>query len=283
MANHVEPEASSDPLLLLLDRLVVELEHVSTLEADEVVVVLVVARGFVGRLSLAEAPLGGQPTLGQQLEGAVDGGVADAWVVLAREPQEFFDAHVTTRAEESLGDDVALTRRLEALLRQKGVKLVHQRVYVLLDGRRRFTRHPPKLLRIGGARKRCPRRVGRCNRTRSSTRRGPLKIRGVGPYTPPPMARSRKRDATPEAAPEEAEAGTGGIDGVLDGLEAVVSELESGELPLEQALLRFEHGVKLARKGGAMLDAVEERVETLLADRETEAFEHGATGEDAET
>lgn len=59
-----------------------------------------------------------------------------------------------------------------------------------------------------------------------------------------------------------------GIDGVLDGLENVVKELESGELPLERALERFEEGVRLARKGGQILDAVEARVETLLADRD---------------
>jgi exodeoxyribonuclease VII small subunit len=64
-------------------------------------------------------------------------------------------------------------------------------------------------------------------------------------------------------------AGNGaGIDGVLDGLENVVKELESGELPLERALERFEEGVRLARKGGQILDAVEARVETLLADRD---------------
>lgn len=280
MAYNVEAEASRDALLLLLDRFVVELEDVPALEADQMVVVLVVAGRLVGCLSFAEATLGGKSTLGQQLEGPVDGGVPDAGVVLPSEAQQFFDTHVTARPEKPLGDDVALTRGLEALFRQEGVKLVHQRVYVLLYGRRRFTRHGLKLLRIAGGRKRCSRRGRRCNPPPSSARCRALKIPGVGLYTPPPMARSPKRDAKakvsdePEVAPE-------GIDGVLDGLEAVVSELESGELPLEQALLRFEHGVKLARKGGAMLDAVEERVETLLADRdEVAAFEHGVDDTD---
>ena len=47
-----------------------------------------------------------------------------------------------------------------------------------------------------------------------------------------------------------------------------VAELESGDLPLERALERFEHGVKLARQGSKALDAVEERVEVLLAERD---------------
>lgn len=58
------------------------------------------------------------------------------------------------------------------------------------------------------------------------------------------------------------------IDALLRGLEAVVKELEGGELPLEKALERFEEGVRLARRGSQMLDAVEERVEMLLSDRE---------------
>jgi exodeoxyribonuclease VII small subunit len=59
-----------------------------------------------------------------------------------------------------------------------------------------------------------------------------------------------------------------GIDEILDGLEAVVAQLEAGDLPLEEALRRFEHGVGLARRGSSLLDAVEERVEQLLADRD---------------
>ncbi|MEM7153445.1 MAG: exodeoxyribonuclease VII small subunit [Myxococcota bacterium] len=58
------------------------------------------------------------------------------------------------------------------------------------------------------------------------------------------------------------------MDEILDGLESVVTELEAGDLPLEDALKRFEQGVELARKGSTVLDAVEERVEELLADRD---------------
>jgi len=58
------------------------------------------------------------------------------------------------------------------------------------------------------------------------------------------------------------------IDEILDGLEEVVQELEAGDLPLEDALRRFEQGVSLARRGSTLLDAVEQRVEQLLADRD---------------
>jgi exodeoxyribonuclease VII small subunit len=47
-------------------------------------------------------------------------------------------------------------------------------------------------------------------------------------------------------------------------LAEIVEHLESGELPLEQALALFEEGVRLARTSQARLDAAEKRVEELL-------------------
>jgi exodeoxyribonuclease VII small subunit len=86
------------------------------------------------------------------------------------------------------------------------------------------------------------------------------------------MARTAKRSPSERASSDEDRAATNtepqGIDGILDGLEGVVKQLEEGDLPLERALERFEEGVRLARRGSQLLDAVEERVETLLADRD---------------
>lgn len=88
------------------------------------------------------------------------------------------------------------------------------------------------------------------------------------------MARSKKgpsgktggpKSSSGEAVEDESAVG---IDAILDGLEQAVQELEAGDLPLEQALRRFEQGVALARRGSTLLDAVEERVEQLLADRD---------------
>ncbi len=65
----------------------------------------------------------------------------------------------------------------------------------------------------------------------------------------------------PSAAAEEL-----GFDQVLERLRTVVSRLEQGNLPLEQALKAFEDGVRLSRRGSSILDAAEQRVELLQRD-----------------
>lgn len=53
----------------------------------------------------------------------------------------------------------------------------------------------------------------------------------------------------------------------LSELEQIVTRLESGDLPLEEALNEFERGV-LARQGQAKLQQAEQRVQILLSDNE---------------
>ncbi|CUX96428.1 exodeoxyribonuclease VII small subunit [Candidatus Doolittlea endobia] len=53
---------------------------------------------------------------------------------------------------------------------------------------------------------------------------------------------------------------------VLKELEQIVTRLESGALPLEQALNEFEHGVHLARQSQKTLQEAEQRVQILLND-----------------
>ncbi|CNL38466.1 exodeoxyribonuclease VII small subunit [Yersinia proxima] len=52
----------------------------------------------------------------------------------------------------------------------------------------------------------------------------------------------------------------------LSELEQIVTRLESGELPLEEALNEFERGVQLARLGQQTLLQAEQRVQVLLSD-----------------
>lgn len=50
----------------------------------------------------------------------------------------------------------------------------------------------------------------------------------------------------------------------LERLEAIVSELEGGELPLEKALELFEEGVELGRSCGTQLEDAEKKISLLV-------------------
>ncbi|WP_159565077.1 exodeoxyribonuclease VII small subunit [Budvicia diplopodorum] len=50
----------------------------------------------------------------------------------------------------------------------------------------------------------------------------------------------------------------------LGELEQIVNRLETGELPLEDALNEFERGIQLARQGQQQLQQAEQRVQILL-------------------
>ena len=47
-------------------------------------------------------------------------------------------------------------------------------------------------------------------------------------------------------------------------LEAIVEELEGGELSLEDSIARYEEGIKLSRRLGQVLDESEKRIERLV-------------------
>ena len=52
----------------------------------------------------------------------------------------------------------------------------------------------------------------------------------------------------------------------LQDLEQIVKELETGDLPLEKALKRFEEGIRLSQQCSQMLDETEKKVSQLIAD-----------------
>ena len=59
----------------------------------------------------------------------------------------------------------------------------------------------------------------------------------------------------------------------LTDLETLVEELESGDLPLEKAMKKFEEGIKLTRGCQAALKEAEQKVEILLKSAGGEALE----------
>ncbi len=52
----------------------------------------------------------------------------------------------------------------------------------------------------------------------------------------------------------------------LKQLEQIVQELESGNLPLEKAMKKFEEGVKLSKFCSEKLDETEKKISVLLHD-----------------
>jgi exodeoxyribonuclease VII small subunit len=49
----------------------------------------------------------------------------------------------------------------------------------------------------------------------------------------------------------------------LSGLEKIVSELENGELSLEESLKKFEEGVKLTKNCQQIIDDAEKRIKII--------------------
>ena len=54
------------------------------------------------------------------------------------------------------------------------------------------------------------------------------------------------------------------LEKTLADLEALVNELESGDLPLEKAMQKFEQGIKLTRACQTALKEAEQKVEILV-------------------
>ncbi len=87
------------------------------------------------------------------------------------------------------------------------------------------------------------------------------------------MGKSKGRTGPAEEAPFEE---------VMERLQAVVEQLEEGDLPLEESLAMFEEGVRLSRAGAKRLDEAERRVEELLAagdELQTSPLEESEAGE----
>lgn len=63
---------------------------------------------------------------------------------------------------------------------------------------------------------------------------------------------------------------TNDFESTLTELDAIVNRLESGELPLEEALTEFEKGMKLVQQGQQRLQKAEQKVKILL-DKHAEA------------
>jgi len=68
----------------------------------------------------------------------------------------------------------------------------------------------------------------------------------------------------------------------LKQLEQIVEELESGELPLEKSLKKFEDGIKLSRSCSSKLDEIERKITILLKDQTDDVIEKPFISESTE-
>ncbi|MCP4301444.1 MAG: exodeoxyribonuclease VII small subunit [Gammaproteobacteria bacterium] len=66
----------------------------------------------------------------------------------------------------------------------------------------------------------------------------------------------------------------------LGDLEELVEALESGDLPLERAMKKFEEGIKLTRGCQTALNEAEQKVEILLKSAGSEDLEEFEVDED---
>ena len=68
------------------------------------------------------------------------------------------------------------------------------------------------------------------------------------------------------------------FEGSMARLEEIVSLLERGDAPLDQAMALFEEGAKLLRECTRQLDEAEQRVTLLTAGKDGEIVEEPFTG-----
>jgi exodeoxyribonuclease VII small subunit len=109
-------------------------------------------------------------------------------------------------------------------------------------------------------------------REEARSRAGRREVKGT-------MAKTGKKQETEPAADAP------GFEASIERLEAIVAEMESGRLPLETMIARFEEGQRLIASCAGTLNDVERRIEILVRkdDGRTEAepFDTPADGEPA--
>ena len=57
------------------------------------------------------------------------------------------------------------------------------------------------------------------------------------------------------------------IEEIFERLESIISDLESGDIPLDKSLTLFEEGMTLAETCRSQLNAAEQKVQELMKDK----------------
>jgi exodeoxyribonuclease VII small subunit len=105
-------------------------------------------------------------------------------------------------------------------------------------------------------------------------RRATFNVARVKPNPQKPN-QQKNESQKPEPAPD--------FEQSLTELEALVTRLEQGDIPLEDALKTFERGVALTRQCQTALRTAQQKVEVLLGRSGEETIESFADSDDEET
>jgi exodeoxyribonuclease VII small subunit len=84
-------------------------------------------------------------------------------------------------------------------------------------------------------------------------------------------------EANPAAVPEEENLS---FEAAMERLEAIVGRLESGDVPLEQAIEMFQQGMKLSHLCSRKLEQVERKIEILVEENGSHTKKPFAAGID---
>lgn len=113
MVSWFEFVTGSDSILHGLDHFTVKLDQVSTLDANQVIMVAVFVVAFVPRPAVVKIHLGSEPAFGKQFECSIDGREPNRSVPLLHQLVEILTAEMPFRAEEHFKNEIALAASLQ--------------------------------------------------------------------------------------------------------------------------------------------------------------------------
>jgi len=106
--------AAADLLLELADFLGKEFDRTAALGADHVMVTAAIVLVLVAGDAVVKSDFAGKPALGEEFQGAVDGGVADAGIFFLHQAVKFVRRKVIASFEEGAENGIALGGLFEA-------------------------------------------------------------------------------------------------------------------------------------------------------------------------
>jgi len=125
--------ALGDSILKGFQGLILELNDLSATEADQMIMMTVLGDGFVTGLAVGELPLGCQPKTGQELQGSINGGVANFGIDFRDPGINLGQVLMAGRVEKDVDNLFALFGCLQPLAGNPGFKEIFLNGKVLFE------------------------------------------------------------------------------------------------------------------------------------------------------